>query len=349
MYVLYYAGYAIASNEHPHFAMQSAVIEQQTNAADSFTFTLPANHPNRDTPQPRQGVVRVKQDNKTLFVGDIIEVKTAFDNSRTFICQGCLAWLEDICCPKLTAAETVSNAFENRLKTYNSLCSAKRKISAGNCENKAASTVKILTPDSFITVFDYFKELLSRKGGLLLPRYEQNTTYLDYLSSKSRTSRQQIVFGQNLLNLDDYISATGTATAIYPMGKDGITISGVNPTGKNYIINSPMYQKYGMIAVPAKYEAETAQELLSEAKLTLSSLAVLNRTIELTAFDLSRIDINADEIEIGDTVRVISAPHGLDTSMTCTAKTTDLIDPAQSTISLGKKRRVLSDIVSVYA
>ena len=179
-----------------------------------------------------------------------------------------------------------------------------------------------------------------------MPRYEGGNIFLDYLDTTNRVSDQQIIFGNNLLNLDDFISMDSTATVIYPTGNNGLTVESVNPTGKPYIINNAMYNRYGMIATAAKFDTDDAAELYSQAKLTLSSLAVLNRSIKLSAFDLSLANSTVDGIEVGDSVQVISAPHELDTSMICTAKTTDLINHANCAITLGKSFASISGIVS---
>lgn len=347
MYVVYYDGKAISASENPHFAMSKATLEQAVNSADRFSFTLPANHPYRDLPEPRQGIVRIKNNGQTVFVGDVVEVKTSFDNSRTFECQGCLAWLNDVCNTKTTEQTTVSSTFAQRLEIYNSLCDSKRKIVRGNCENKPNAVVRIFTPDSFITIFEYFSTLISQKGGMMLPRYSGDTVVLDYVETSSRKSNQKIAFGTNLLNLDDFLSAAGTATAIYPTGKDGITIGSVSADGKDYIVNDALYSRYGMIAKPMQFEAETKAELLSQAKSVANLYAVLNHSLELTAFDLSVAHVDIDSISVGDNVEVISPPHGLNTEMLCTAKTTDFVDPAQSKITLGKSAKTMSGIVSM--
>ena len=346
MYTVYYDGEAISAGGNPHFAMTSAVLTQAINTADSFSFTLPATHSYRDIPQARQGIVRVDINGTTVFVGDVVEIKTAFDNSRTFECQGCLAWLNDVCNTKTTAPTTVADSFKRRMKIYNDNCAASRKMLAGRCTNKPAQTARVFATDEFITIFEYFSQLIAKKGGILMPRYEGGNIFIDYLDSTSRVSDQQIIFGSNLLNLDDFISMESTATAIYPTGKDGLTVTSVNPTGEPYIINNAMYNRYGMIATAAKFDTDDAAELYRQAKLTLSSLAVLNRSIKLTAFDLSLANSTVDSIEVGDSVQVISAPHELDTSMICTAKTTDLIDPANCAITLGKSFASISGIVS---
>ena len=347
MYAVYYDGKAISSSENPHFAMSKATLEQAVNSADRFSFTLPANHPYRDLPEPRQGIVRIKNNGQTVFVGDVVEVKTSFDNSRTFECQGCLAWLNDVCNTKTTEQTTVSSTFAQRLEIYNSLCDSKRKIVRGNCENRPNAVVRIFTPDSFITIFEYFSTLISQKGGMMLPRYSGDTVVLDYVETSSRKSNQKIAFGTNLLNLDDFLSAAGTATAIYPTGKDGITIGSVSADGKDYIVNDALYSRYGMIAKPMQFEAETKAELLTQAKAVANLYAVLNHSLELTAFDLSIAHVDIDSISVGDNVEVISPPHGLNTEMLCTSKTTDFVDPAQSKITLGKSAKTMSGIVSM--
>ena len=346
MYTVYYDGEAISAGGNPHFAMTSAVLTQAINTADSFSFTLPATHPYRDIPQARQGIVRVDINGVTVFVGDVVEVKTSFDNSRTFECQGCLAWLNDVCNTKTDTPTTVADSFKRRMKIYNDNCAASRKMIAGRCTNKPTQTARVFATDEFITIFEYFSQLIAKKGGILIPRYEGGNIFIDYLDTINRVIDQHIIFGSNLLNLDDFISMDSTATVIYPTGNNGLTVESVNPTGKPYIINNAMYNRYGMIAAAAKFDTDDAAELYSQAKLTLSSLAVLNRSIKLSAFDLSLANSTVDGIEVGDSVQVISAPHELDTSMVCTAKTTDLINPANCAITLGKSFASISGIVS---
>lgn len=347
MFAIYYNSTAISAGENPHFAMTAATLTQSINSADSFSFTLPATHPYRDLPKPRQGIVRIKVDARTVFVGDVVEMRTAIDNSRTFECQGCLAWLNDVCNTKTTEQTNVYNTFDKRLEIYNSLCDSSRKINRGNCENDPSGVVKIYTPDNFITIFEYFSQLIAEKGGIMLPRYAGEDVVLDYLKTTTKKSSQKIVFGSNLLNLDDFLSAAETATAIFPTGKDGITIGSVSPDGKDYIVNYGLYQKLGMIAVPMQFDADTKTALYAQATAMVNSLAVLNRSIQLTAFDLSLVNANVDTIEIGDNVTVISAPHGLNTEMMCTEKVTDFADPAQSKITLGKSAQSISGIVSM--
>lgn len=347
MFYIYYNDTVIASTSHPTYSILSGVITQAKNTADSFIFSMPATNPNRDVPQIRMGIVTVRNDSEIIFKGDVIGTRLNFDGSREIKCQGALAWLNDVCIPKISVQSSVSYTFGARLDRYNSLCAQKRRIIAGNCTNKPTSTVKIFTPDEFITVFEYFKRLIDSKGGVMLPRYVGDDIYLDYIDASNRTSKQEIRFGENLLDLENYISAESTITALYPTGKDGITIQSVEPSGYIFIKNDALYNKYGMIAQGAKYDSETPSELLSDATASLNALAVLNQTISLSALDLSMLDSTIDSINICDNVRAVSTPHGLDTTIECCGKTIDLLNPANSKITLGKTLKSLSKIIAI--
>lgn len=346
MYVIYYNGKAIASTGHPKFPIISGTLEQAKNTADVFTFTLPNTNPERDTPQIRSGIITLKKDGVLLFKGDVLSTSIKFDNSREIVCQGCLAWLNDISTNTISMADTVLNRFNATVDRYNELCKSTRQIVKGQCLNKPAATLKIYTTEEYMTLFEYFRQTIEKKGGMMLIRYSGEDAVLDYLVSKGKTSKQTIYFGQNLLDLENYVSAETTASVIYPKGKDGITISSVND-GKVYLRNEPLYAKYGNISVPMKFDSETPQELKDDAQASLNALAVLNQTITLTALDLNLIDATIDSIDIGDMVRAVSAPHGLDTTLECTEKVTDILDPANCKVTLGKTLKSLSKIIAI--
>lgn len=342
MYLITYGTLDIASTISRKYAIASGVISQQKNTADSFVFVLPATHPYRDVPQIRQDIVKVTRDGKTVFMGDVISTRLKFDGSREITCQGCLAWLNDVCSTKIDTAASVAYSFSARMTRYNSLCKQTRRIEQGVCTNKPTSTAKIFD-GTFISIFEYFKRLIDAKGGMMLPRYEGDIVYLDYLDTKNKVSDQEIYFGKNLLDLENYISAENTITALYPTGKDGITIESVNPTGYVFIRNDALYSRYGMIAQNATYDSETPAELFADATATLNALAVLNQTIKLTASEYPLVD----SIAIGDNVHSVSAPHGLDTMLECGGRRIDLVNRENSTITLGKTLKSLSKIVAM--
>lgn len=76
------------------------------------------------------------------------------------------------------------------------------------------------------------------------------------------------------------------------------------------------------------------------------NLPVINQTLTLTAYDLSAAGVTKDKIDVGMLVNVTSLLHGLNTTMECVSKVTDLINPQNSKITLGKPMESLTSIVA---
>ena len=118
--------------------------------------------------------------------------------------------------------------------------------------------------------------------------------------------------------------------------KKRITIESVNG-GKDYILADDAVAERGVIMATHTWDDVTkpanllkkAQAYLQEAKLFITSLT-------LTALDLSYMDKSIDTFTVGDLVKVVSAPHGVNEEFQLTTLTEDLLNPANSKITLGK-------------
>lgn len=91
-----------------------------------------------------------------------------------------------------------------------------------------------------------------------------------------------------------------------------LTIKDVN-NGLDYVQDDVAVALFGVIEKTVVFEDVTlAENLLTKGKAYLDE--VINKTvsIELSATDLHNLDVNIDAFRIGDYVRVISKPHGLD-------------------------------------
>ena len=69
-------------------------------------------------------------------------------------------------------------------------------------------------------------------------------------------------------------------------------------------------------------------------------------TIEVSAVDLSLIDVDADEFEICDMVRVVSHPHNLDRWFEFAKIELDICNPENSTYSLGASFNDVTDVIA---
>ncbi|MBO7274898.1 MAG: phage tail protein, partial [Clostridia bacterium] len=212
-------------------------------------------------------------------------------------------------------------------------------------------------------VLDAVNNLVEQVGGhITFTSAADGTRVINWLTEIGTTSRQTIEFGENLL---DYSSSgantTELATGIIPYGakieyvdwdtgelvktNERITIKdAANSGGKDYIINGDAAFERGTIMMTKVWDdVKTANELYSVALAWLEDNKpwMFVSSLELTALDLSYMDKKIDRFTVGDMVHVVSKPHQVDAMLQITQMTEDLLDPAQSKVTLGK------DIVSL--
>ena len=75
--------------------------------------------------------------------------------------------------------------------------------------------------------------------------------------------------------------------------------------------------------------------LMSKGKKYLTDTQFENVTIEAKAIDLHLTDAEIEQFKLGDSVRVLSSPHGLDRYFPLTKMTVNLDKPANNTVTLG--------------
>lgn len=154
-----------------------------------------------------------------------------------------------------------------------------------------------------------------------------------------------------MLDLATQSSASEVYTAILPLGaelknEDGeetgerLTIESVNG-GKDFIQDDEAVQKYGFIMKVGDWTDVTiASNLLRKARQELAQLVRLSLTLELTAVDLSMIDVNIDEFRVFEYVDVLSEPHGVNESLLVEKMELNLTSPANNKITIGRQQKV---------
>lgn len=91
-----------------------------------------------------------------------------------------------------------------------------------------------------------------------------------------------------------------------------MTIKDIN-NGLDYVQDDAAVALFGVIEKTEIFEDVTiAENLLKKGQDTLQEYINSTVSIELSAADLHNLDVNIEAFRIGDNVRVISKPHGLD-------------------------------------
>ena len=92
-------------------------------------------------------------------------------------------------------------------------------------------------------------------------------------------------------------------------------------------------------------DTDDAAALKVAAATYLAQHCGLSRGIQVSAADLSGTDITLEPYHIGDSVRVVSPPHGIDTIMTVSKLDTSLVGD-KDTMTLGWSSRTLTGAVA---
>lgn len=136
-------------------------------------------------------------------------------------------------------------------------------------------------------------------------------------SEVGRPVRAEINFGENMLTLSQESNGTDIYTVLEAYGDtpededDPINLSSVN-NGKLYVTSSNI-KEFGAVATTKTFDGITdPSELLTEAKKEVEKLSKSKVTLSFDALDLHDIDESYDAFNIGDKIKVKSAPNNID-------------------------------------
>ena len=338
MYTIYADDSLLYLPGDEELSILSPVLETQCNAAGTLTFVLLPAHPLYDKLQKLKTRIRVMQDDEIIWRGRVLETESDFYRQKTVTCEGELTYLVDSVLHPYKLADydgTAAGLFRLYLTRHNEAVSEAQQFQIGNVDIETLSSVE---NTGYGNTWDEISgNLLDIHGGFLRVRHEGGVRYLDWTKESGTSCGQVIRFGENLLDLSEYVSASEVVTCLIPFAGQGdsqITIESVND-GKDYIEDTAGIALYGRIWGVTEFDAKDASKLLEMAKENLQKRLKETITITISAVDLHLLDVNAESFHVGDKVRVVSPPHGIDAEYTCTAISLDLVNPDQSEYTFG--------------
>lgn len=338
MYTIYADDALLYSPGDEELSVLSPVLETSCNAAGTLTFVLLPAHPLYDKLQKLKTRIRVMQDDEIIWRGRVLETESDFYRQKTVTCEGELTYLVDSVLHPYKLADydgTAAGLFRLYLTRHNEAVSEAQQFQIGNVDIETLSSVE---NTGYGNTWDEISgNLIDIHGGFLRIRHEDGARYLDWTKASGTSCGQVIRFGENLLDLSEYVSASEVVTCLIPYAGQSdsqITISSVNG-GKDYIEDAAGIALYGRIWGVTEFDTKDAAKLLEMAKENLQKRLKETITITISAVNLHLLDVNAESFHVGDKVRVISPPHGIDAEYTCTAISLDLVNPDQSEYTFG--------------
>lgn len=374
-YQLRYGDYILydprGANETDRLCASAASVDLTAGKAGSMAFTLPPNHPYRDKlPYMRPGL-ELLQGRYVVWRGRITSQVGDFRNALNVTAEGVMAVLNDSTVPPFVypddfaedadyqAAANNGNVvdflFRWFLVQHNAKVSTDQQIKPGVCTVTDANNYIARGSTKYLTTMEAMTTRLtgSALGGYLLMRYEADGNYLDYYADLPLTNAQAVQFGQNLLDLERQLTGTGIYTAILPVGKDGLTIAELADGDLTddlvkegpYVWSRAGVAKYGWICPgPTDWQDVTVAGNLQSyaaARLATSGWA-LEESITCKAIDLHVTDAAVAAWRVGRYTMLATTPHGIRAAMPLLQMHIDLLDPAQTTVTMGRTRRTFT-------
>ena len=327
------------------------VLELALGKSGTFSARVPKINPLYEKLKALDSTVRVERDGVALFYGRILSVERDFYGTKSITCEGELAFLLDSVQEPSEFHDVSPRAFlETLIAKHNN------QMAKDGAHNKRFTVGQVTVTDPNDSLYRYTNwettldaitdKLVKRLGGFLRVRHVGEIRYLDYLAESDNTNTQVIEFGENLLDYTDTLLAEDIATRVIPLGKrletssiaaleEYTTIKSVNG-GKTYVESPSAIQNFGIVTKTVSFEnVSVPANLKKKAEKYLKDSQFADVTLTLTAVDLHLLHADMEAMKIGDRIRVISPPHGMDRFFPLTELTIALDHPESSTVVLG--------------
>lgn len=330
-------------------ALTDPVLELANGKSGSFSCGVPPGNPGYGKIKKLVSVIEVLQDGESLFCGRVVAAEKDFYGMETITCEGELAYLLDsIQRPHEFHNITVRGFLQYLLDVHNSQVEDNKKFEVGMVTVKDSNDSLYRYTNWETTLDDINDKLVSRLGGHIRVRHQDGRRYLDYLAGSDNTNTQTIAFGENLLDYTENTTAADSATCIIPLGA-AIENTDSDPQalqkyttcaeangGSDYVSDADAIKNYGQIFKVVHFDDVTKPaNLKTKGEQYLHETQFEKMTLTVTAVDKHLLSGNFERIKVGDRIRCVSKPHGMDRFFPVTARTIHLDAPEQDTITLG--------------
>lgn len=204
-------------------------------------------------------------------------------------------------------------------------------------------------------------ELTDTYGGHFIVRREKrklvNTTitlrYLDYVSNVTEKTGQKIEFGENLLDLDSYVKAENVVTRVIAVGyrTSGFWVWKKTKTLTATANDYDAQKYYGLITrvIVIEGTSSTTETLLKAAQKELAKNLRYLDGMTISAVDLKDAGVDTERMQFMKNAGIISEPHGVHTSLTCTKLVEPLDKPDEKKFTFGIDFSSISDLQALSA
>lgn len=344
MIQVYADGELAYDNRLDEYDLQGLKITTGLRIGGTAEIVMPPRHPAYSLFTGYRAVVEILRDGVLRFRGRALYPVDDFTNQRTVVCEGEFCFLQDAVSRPYTYQADPATVFAAVIAEYNAQVEEFKRFRVGE--------ITVTDPNGYIrlesgdaeTIMVTVNKLIERCGGyIVFTTAEDGARVINWLEQVGKLSSQIIELGENLFDVSRTGANTDLATAVIPYGaKDSktgkrLTIEKVN-AGKDYIVDEEAVALRGTITKAVVWDdVTTAENLLKKARQYLDERKLVITSLNLTALDLSYVDKSIDSYEVGDLIHVRSKAHLIDDDFQLVEHSEDLLNPANSSIVLGKE------------
>lgn len=351
MYKIYVDDLTLYDPLLEEYSILSGKVDLEVNKAGSLTFTIPETNPQYGLIKLMKSIVTLRDDDRILFKGRPYAPTRNLFRDNEIVCEGSLAFFNDSVQDPFDYFGTVEGLFRQVIEAHNAQVDADKRFKIGTINVVNSTEEGNITRSSieYMTTWDCLREKFfeSGLGGYLWIRYEDDGTYIDYLSDLNYIGNQDVTQAINLIDVKESVSSEELATAIIPLGAKTndvyTTIEDVNG-GIKYVYDAEAVKEYGWIFKVVKHDNINDQSLLLRAgqKDLADALGVLT-TIEVKASDLSKAGYDVNPFSFGTYVNVVIDNLDIDRKMLIKKLSFDLLKPESSEITVGDEIKSLTN------
>ena len=327
------------------------------NTIDSFTFTIFPNNDGYNLIYPLKTLVEVKNlnTNNVEFEGRVLLQTPKMDSNgiiyKTVVCESYLGYLNDsVQNYEAISGVSVEELFEKIINNHNNQVENSKKFIIGEIKIGTSSSDNEDRYLNYEKTFDSInKNLIERFGGELRVRKAGDNIYIDYIKEIGEKKNTVIALANNLIAIEQEKDPSEIITRLIPVGAklensdERLTITNING-GINYVEDEEAIKEFGVIVDTVNFDDITeAIELLNKAKSYLKENNKIKKKYKIDALDLSKIDLNFDSFEVGNTYRVINPLMNIDEELRIIEKTLDINSPQNSSLTFGDKFEDIKD------
>lgn len=326
----------------------SPKLSLKDNGPGQLDFKLPPGNVGYDLLERMSSEIIICRNGSEIWSGRIISETNDFQNNRTLVCEGALAYLNDTTQEqRIYENYTISDFLVEILEEHRSkVVDEKNKIWFGGCDFSGSETYSFKTKDN-ATLSVISEQLINRFGGHVIIKREiiqeagpQPVNCLYYHQNYYNEHSQTINFGHNLLDFTrnwEVVEFSNVVTPRYNNGEDEETglddciYATVANNGSRYITNESSISEIGWI-----------ESVIDLDETGLDDLLQLDNTFK-------KLCNNAGDIELSIAAHIpnygnyrLFVPDGLDWNL---EPNYDVIISGSSITRLDRIKKALRDYI----